>query len=316
MLPSAKPYGPRITADSIIKLKGATILQPIGQWPYWSQFWTTWDWVTISRTIDNLETLGINCLQVTATGLIENGVPYPSDTVMRSNITQLAGYAASKGMVLNPQLGYQPAHTFAGGAAAATIAAVRMAKLFCEQSNVAFIDIMNEVNLSPAAGWSGPNAQALSDIATMDAGVRAVVGNILCTWSIGCSNVGDYSGSWSQAVAPYTDFHNVHAYTYQASGTAPLVSDLNAMRGAGWYKGRFVIGEIGVPVFRGEALQTSWMAGAKLLIDLPDCLGAIVWGATDTSGYYDVTGFGLMDSTGTTIRPALTAPVSTWPGVL
>lgn len=316
MLASSKPYGPRIVPGGSTKIKGAVILQPIGQWPYWSQFWRDWDWTTISRTIDNLASIGVNCLQVTATGLDDGGITHPNDATMDARISQLAAYAQSKGMALNPQLGYQPGHTFATSAALATAAAVRMAAIFARQPNVVYIDAMNEVNLSAAPGWSGPNTQALSDIATFNNGIRAVIGGVPLTWSIGAVAVGDYSGAWSQAIAPYTDFHNLHTYTYQASGTAPTSANFDALRSAPWYKGRFVVGETGVNSGRGTSLQTSWITGNGIVAQASDCLGSILWGATDTTGTLDVANFGLLDSTGTTFRTALSVPMAGWPGVL
>ncbi len=316
MLPASKPYGPRVVPGGNTKIKGAVILQAIGQWPYWSQFWRDWDWTTISRTVDNLATMGVNCLQFTATGLDDGGVTHPNDATMDSRISQLAAYALTKGMALNPQLGYQPVHSFANGASVATAAAVRMAVLFAKHPNIVFIDAMNEVNLSAAVGWSGPNAQALSDITMFNAGVRGVIGGIPLTWSIGASAVADYAGAWSQAIAPFTDFHNLHTYTYNASGTTPTSADFDALRSAVWYKGRFVVGETGVPSQRGTALQTSWITGNGIVAQANDCLGSILWGATDTTGIYDVANFGLLDSTGTTFRTALSVPMAAWPGVL
>lgn len=317
---STRPYGVHLVTGSTVKLKGAVILQGTGQWPYWAQFWATWDWPTIQRTIDNLATLGVNCLQVTATGLDDGGTTHPSDSVMQARIAQLAGYAASKHMVLNPQLGYQPAHTFAAGATVASAAAARMAALFAAQPNVAFIDAMNEVNFFPASGWGGPNTQAISDLTTFYRAIKAVVGSIPVTLSVGCTSLSDFSGSWTQAMAGIADFHNLHTYHYQSGATTVQASDFAALRAASWYQGRFVVGETGVPSTSGTTLQTNWLTGNGTVAQASDCLGSIVWGATDTTAAAgrseNVSNFGIMDSTGTTFRTALSSPLQGWPGTL
>ena len=322
MLNSSRPYGPLLVSGSPVKLKGAVLLQALGQWPYWAQFWRDWDWITISRTIDLLATIGVNCLQVTATGLDDNGVTHPVDSVMASRIEQLAAYAAQRRMVLNPQLGYQPAHSFSNGATTAASAAARMATLFAQQPNVAFIDVCNEVNFYPAPGWTGvPNAQSANDLATLVAAVRAVTRAIPLTLSVGCVGLGDLSGAWMSAVAPLCDFHNVHSYYYQQGGmAAPASSDFAALRSAPWYLGRFVVGETGMPAQDGGPAQTAWLTGNGAVAQAADCLGSILWGATDTSAAAgrseNVSSFGLADSTGTTLRPALAAPVQGWPGLV
>jgi hypothetical protein len=320
MLASSRPYGPVLVAGSPVKLRGAVILQAPGQWPYWAQFWRDWDWATISRTIDSLAGKGVNCLQVTATGLADNGVAHPSDAVMLARIGQLAAYAAGHSMVLNPQLGYQPAHSFGGGAAAAASAAARMAAMFAQQPNIAFFDVMNEVNYYPAAGWStSPNAQSLSDLGTMVAAVRGAAPSIPITVSVGCVKTADIEGAWMSAVAPLCDFHNVHTYHYQQGGVgAPSAADFAALRASAWYLGRFVVGETGMPTRYGAAAQSAWLAGNGVVASAQDCLGSILWGATDTTAAAgrseDVTGFGLYDATGTTERPALS--IAAWPGLL
>lgn len=285
MLASSRPYGPLLVSDSPVKLKGAVLLQAPGQWPYWAQFWRDWDWVTICRTIDLLATIGVNCLQVAATGLDDNGVTHPTDSLMATQIEQLAAYAAQHRMVLNPQLGYQPAHSFASGAATAASAAARMAKLFAQQPNVAFIDVLNEVNYYPAPGWGSlPNAQSASDLAMLVAAVRAAARAIPLTLSVGCVDLGNLCGAWMSAVAPLCDFHNVHTYYYQQGGvTAPTASDFAALRSSPWYLGRFVVGETGMPAQDGSAAQTAWLTGNGVAAQAVDCLGSIVWGATDTS---------------------------------
>lgn len=322
MLGSARPYGPVPVAGSPVKLKGAVILQPLGQWPYWAQFWRDWDWTTISRTIDNLAGAGINCVQVTATGLDDNGITHPSDAMMASRIRQLAGYAAGKRMVLNPQLGYQPAHSFAGGSAAAAAAAARMAKLFAQQANTAFFDAMNEVNYYPASGWdTNPNPQSYSDLAALVSAVRSAAGAIPVTVSVGCVDLADISGTWMSSVASLCDFHNVHSYYYQRSASrAPSAADFAALRAAPWYIGRFIVGETGMPAQNGAAAQTAWLSGNGVVAGASDCLGSIQWGATDTSAAAgrseNVRAFGLMDASATTMRPALLAPMQAWPGSL
>ena len=322
MLSSSRPYGSVLIVGSPVKLRGAAILQAPGQWPYWSQFWRDWDWITISQTIDTLASIGINCLQVTATGLDDNGITHPTDADMAQRIGQLAQYAALHRMVINPQLGYQPSHSFAGGAANASNAAARMAMIFAQQPNVAFIDVMNEVNYYPAAGWGpSPTAQSTSDLATLVASVRAVTRVIPLTLSVGCVSRGDISGSWMSAVAPLCDFHNVHSYYYQQGGvSAPATSDFALLRAAGWYRGRFVVGETGMPAQDGAAAQTAWLTGNGVVAAAPDCLGSIVWGATDTSAApgrsENVSFFGLADPSGVSLRTALSIPVQTWPAVI
>jgi hypothetical protein len=322
MFASSRPYGPVLVPGSPVKLRGAVILQAPGQWPYWAQFWRDWDWPTISRTIDMLAALGINCLQVTATGLDDNEVTHPTDAVMASRIGQLATYAATHRMVLNPQLGYQPAHSFRNGAAVCSAAAARMASIFAQQPNIAFIDVLNEVNYYPAAGWGPlPNVQSGSDLSTLIASIRAVTRSIPLTLSVGCVSRGDISGPWMSAVAPLCDFHNVHSYFYQQGGlSAPASSDFAALRSASWYLGRFVVGETGMPAQNGAAAQTTWLTGCGVIASAADCLGSIIWAATDTSAApgrtENVSSFGLADSTGTTVRSALSQPVQNWPATL
>ncbi len=322
MLGSSRPYGPLLVEGSPVKLRGAAILQAPGQWPYWAQFWKDWDWTTISRTIDTLATVGVNCLQVTATGLDDNGVTHPSDAIMASRIEQLSSYAAGYRMVLNPQLGYQPAHSFAGGATIACAAAARMAALFAQRPNVSYIDVMNEVNYYPAPGWGGaPNVQSTSDLAMLMVAIRGVTGAIPLTLSVGCVTRSDITGAWMSSVAPICDFHNVHTYYYQQGGiAAPVASDFTGLRSAGWYLGRFVVGETGMPSQDGTAAQTTWLLGNGAVASDTDCVGSILWGATDTSSAAgrceNVSSFGLADATGTTVRQALAMPIQSWPAYL
>jgi hypothetical protein len=269
-----------------------------------------------------LAALGINCLQVTATGLDDNGITHPADAIMVSRIGQLAAYAAGHRMVLNPQLGYQPAHSFGNGGVIGSAAAARMARIFAQQANTVFIDVLNEVNYYPAAGWGAlPNAQSGSDLSTMIASIRAVTRCIPLTLSVGCVSRGDISGPWMSAVAPLCDFHNVHSYFYQEGGlSAPASLDFAALRSASWYLGRFVVGETGMPAQYGAASQTAWLNGCGVVATGADCLGSIIWGATDTSAApgrsENVSSFGLADSTGTTVRSALALPVYSWPATL
>ena len=320
MLASGRPYGPVIRAGWPGKIRGAVVLQAAGQWPYWAQFWRDWDWTTVARTIDTLASVGVNCLQVTATGLADNGVAHPDVPTMRGRIGQLARYAAGKRMVLNPQLGYQPGHSFAGGAAAATAAAAAMAGLFAEQANIGFIDAMNEVNYYGGPGWSGPNVQCLSDMGGFVAGIRAVTGAIAVSVSVGCSVASDITGAWMQAMAPLSDFHNLHTYYYGSVSGAPSGADFAGLRAAPWYLGRFVVGETGMPSGNGAAAQSAWLNGNGAVAGGPDCLGSILWGATDTSSApgrgENVSEFGMMDTSGTGLRAALATPVQGWPGAL
>jgi hypothetical protein len=322
MMASSRPYGPVCVPGSPVKLRGAVILQAPQQWPYWAQFWSDWDWATISRTIDTLAGVGVNCLQVTATGLDDNGVTHPVDAVMAQRIQQLASYAARYRMVLNPQLGYQPAHSLGSGASIGSAAAARMARIFAQQPNIAFIDVMNEVNYYPATGWGSlPNAQSASDLATFVAAIRAVTRSIPLTLSVGCVSRADISGPWMSAVAPHCDFHNVHSYFYQQGGVAaPAASDFTALRAASWYLGRFVVGETGMPAQDGAAAQTAWLTGSGVVASAVDCLGSILWGATDTSAApgrsENVSSFGLADATGATVRPAVSVPIQNWPAAL
>lgn len=320
MLASSRPYGPVIRLGSPVKLRGVAILQPPAEWPYWAQFWRDWDWATIARTIDALARLQVNCLQVTATGLDDGGVTHPDVPTMRSRIGQLAAYAAGKQMVLNPQLGYQPSHSFGGGVSLGIAGAVTMAKLFAEQANVTFVDAMNEVNYYAAPGWSGP-AAAYGDMQGFVAAIRPVLGAIPVTVSVGCSSLADITGSWMQTFAPLCDFHNVHTYYFQNSGTAaPASSDFAGLRAAPWYLGRFAVGETGMPNSDTAQQQTAWLGGNGVVAAAADCLGSVLWGATDTSAApgrsENVGGFGLMDATGTTVRAALAAPLQGWPGGL
>lgn len=320
MLASSRPYGPVIRPGWPGKIRGAVVLQAAGQWPYWAQFWRDWDWATIARTIDNLASVGVNCLQLTATGLADNGVAHPDVPTMRARIRQLAGYSAGKQMLLNPQFGYQPAHSFAGGAAAATAAAAAMAGLFAEQANIGFFDALNEVNFYPAPGWSGPNAQCLSDMTTFVSGIRAVAGAIPVSVSVGCSVAADITGAWMQGMAPLSDFHNLHTYYYGSVSGAPSAANFAGLRVTSWYLGRFVVGETGMPSGNGSVAQTAWLAGNGSVAGGGDCLGSILWGATDTSAApgrgENVSGFGMMDTSAMTLRSPLAVAVQGWPGGL
>ena len=320
MLAGSRPYGAVPVEGTAVKLKGAAILQAAGQWPYWAQFWRDWDWPTIAQTVDALAAVGVNCLQVTATGLPDNGVSHPDVSTMRSRIGQLATFAAGRRMMLNPQLGYQPSHSFAGGAAAATLAAVQMARLFVEQPNIVFIDAMNEVNLYAGPGWSGPSGQALSDMTVFVGGIRQVVGAVPITVSVGATSISDIAGPWTQIYAALSDFHNIHTYHYQESGTSTVAaSDFAALRSATWFLGRFVVGETGMPSARGPTAQATWLSGNGIVAAAQDCLGSILWGARDTSAApgrsEDVSGFGMIDATGA-LRTTLAAQVQAWPGGL
>jgi len=317
ILGSARPYGTMLHAGTPTKLKGAVILQGMGQWPYWAEFWSTWDWTTIRRTIDNLATLGINCLQVTTDGLSDGGYTFPSTTTMASEIGELCSYALSKGMVLNPQLGYQPAVTFASGLSAATNAAVAMAKIWATQPNVAFIDAMNEVNLSPPSSWTSVPA-AVADMSIFCSAIRAVIGPIPLTISHACDQLSQITDAWAQGMAPLVDFHDMHTY-YQAERAAPAPEDFAGLRSASWYRGCFVVGETGSSRnMYSAAQQTAWLIGnAAVANGLSDCLGSILWGATDTSGAGGITaGYGLLDSTGTTFNTGLHTGIQTWPAQL
>ncbi len=222
--------------------------------------------------------------------------------------------------MLNPQLGYQPSHSFAAGVTVAAMTAAQMARLFAEQPNVCFVDAMNEVNFYGGPGWTGPGGQALSDMTIFVAAIRQVLGAIPVTVSVGATSIADIAGAWTQTYAALSDFHNIHTYQYQQSGTsAPTPSDFVALRSAPWYLGRFVVGETGMPSSRGAVAQAAWLAGNGSVAAAPDCLGSILWGATDTSAApgrsEDVANFGMVDASGTP-RPALASQLQAWPGGL
>ena len=259
------------------------MLQAAGQWPYWAQFWRDWDWTTIARTIDNLASVGVNCLQVTATGLADNGVAHPDVPTMRGRDRAACRYAAGKRMVLNPQLGYQPGHSFAGGAAVATAAGVAMAGLFAEQPNIGFIDAMNEVNYYAAPGWSGPNGQCLSDMGAFVAGVRAVAGAIPVSVSVGCSVAADITGALDAgdgAVVGLSQSAHVllrerfgGAFGGRLRGVAGSALVSRALRGGGDGDAE-----------RGRRFGADgWLNGNGAVAGGADCLGVDPVGATDTS---------------------------------
>ena len=327
MIPaSAKPYGPRLRIGCGVKLKGAVLCQEPLQWPFWSQFWGAWNWPLIKTILDQLATIGINCIQVTADGLADGGWPWPDDDMMVSRIRQLSAYTQSLGMVLNPQLAYLPNTQFATSIAAGTTAAAHMAELFVENApNIAFIDAMNEVNNNNNVVWpTGLAGSAVADMTTYCTAIRAVIGQAPLTVSINAVSAMD----WLQAMAPLCDFHDVHTYEY--SWVAPAVSNFAALRAASWYLGGFVVGETGMPRTPGSSggsytadQQQTWFTGNGTVASaLDDCYGSILWGANrtsesplDTLGWNPST-YGMLSADGTAFYSGIKDGVAGWPGKL
>ena len=314
MLRSYRPYAPVLGGDALIK--GASLLQAPGQWPYWAQFWQTWDTALILKGLDALASVGGNCVQITATGVVENSVPYPSDEEMQAKVDWFCVACAERKITVNPQLGWQPAASFGStGAkvAEASVAAGKIAKMFARHSNISFIDLMNEYDLSLPSGWSlATCADAMRQMALQ---VRPVSRGIPLTASLAMQSAW-YSGS--QLVAGFCDMPNLHIYQTNGSFGATVPSSVfTPIITAPWYKGGFVIGEFGISsalVPDATARQT-WFASIGPLMESmkKDLRGVIVWGLQDTTGPGVNNGFGMWDSTITTPRTDKTIPFAAWP---
>jgi hypothetical protein len=296
-----------------VKYKGVFVVCKVAGG--WSGFWNAWDWATIKRSIDYAASQGFNSVMITASGIADSATPYPSMALMQARITQLCQYCQGLGMVMIPQLGYQPQNNFgASGAnvAANTAVTVQIAAMFAAQPNVAMIDALNEVNLSWPSSWSGPSGQSIADLTYYVGQIRLATGNIPLSLSVACGSVAEISGAWMQAVAPLVDVHNIHTY-YYAEGV-PTAAQTNALVAAPWFRGAFVVGESGMPVggAYSTAQQTAWLAGNAAMAARAECLGTVLYCDTATS-YND---FGLLDVTATTPRAQVVSGVSSWPANL
>lgn len=314
MLNSMKPYGARAVAQNPVKYKGAFVLTVANGW---APFWSVWDWTVIKRTVDYCATQGINTLMVTANGIDDAGYAYPSMPQMKIQIAQFCDYALQKGMVVLPQMGYQPAQSFGSNGAnlvVNTAITAEIASYFALAQNICMVDAMNEWNYSNPSNWSGPTGASISDMSYFVAAIREAMPGIPVSVSVGNMSVAELTSSWMETIAPIIDIHNIHPYTYNGGTLVLNPSHFSALVSAPWFKGRFVIGETGIPVSGAYTTQqqTDHLASIATVLAMPECIGAVLYGATATN----INDFGMLDITGANPRQQIVDGIAPWVGRL
>jgi hypothetical protein len=293
-------------------IKGLNVTRQINS--KWADLWNTWNWESwIRPQIDLAVTYGANCIKITASGINpEDGFSYPADAVLKARIEQVCGYAQARGMVVYWNLLAHPFYGFGAGGTSLTANLPQIQKVTSwlrEIPNVVAIDVCNEINNSPPPSWGGNNyAQMQTDLAALFAGVRAVT-SLPLTCSVLCQAVSDITGPYMSTVAPLVDFHDFHPYY---TGATPAVSDVTALRAAPWYKGRYLIGEIGTSLAQTASVQTTWTTNLGAMGAQADSFGTVLFCAADYDNATTSVQFGICDIAVKNPRSQITTPFSAW----
>lgn len=317
LAPHAKTYGSKLLHNNPVTLKGLNVVRQINS--KWADFWNTWNWESwVKPQIDVSLAAGANCIKVTASGIgpAEDGFSYPADAVLQARIDQFIGYCQSQGAVVYWNLVAHPFYVFGSGGSLLSTnlpAVQKVARWVDAHSNVVAIDVCNEINNSTPSSWSGNNyAQAQTDLTALVAGVRQVT-SLPLTASVLCQAVTDITGGWMQAASGAgIDYHDFHPYY---TGATPQTTDVAGLRAAPWYRGRYLIGEIGTSLAQTAPVQTTWTTNLGNMGGQADAYGCVLFCAAD----YDTvsTGqFGITDTSVHNLRTQITTPFAAWPAKL
>lgn len=318
------PHGPRVYGSKLVPanlpnvtIKGVNVVRQINS--KWAPFWNDWNWESwVKPSIDVSIAAGANLIKVTGSGINaeDSGFNYPSDATLQARIDQFIGYCQQQGVAVYWNLVAHPFYCFgAGGTSLATNlpAMQKVTKWVDAHPNVVAIDCCNEMNQSQPTTWASNNyTQAATDLTALVSGIRQVT-SLPLTVSVLCQAATDITGPWMSAVAGTgIDFHDFHPYY---SGATPVAADVNALRSASWYLGRYLIGEIGTSIAQTSGVQTTWTQNLGVMGSGTGGFGTVLFCAAD----YDTvsTGqFGLYDTSVHNGRSQLLTPFAAWPGKL
>lgn len=334
MRASQRPYALRLRGPNPPKLK---IINVVPECSYkdavfpagrdWAELWSDFNWVGwIKPQIDLAFANGANGIKIGCSGMPGNLNAYPSNAVLAARLRSVAAYVAGKGGVMYVSVG-PSGSTYEwfnndGSLNPTKVAGGKFVLSVLETiPNVVAVDLLNETNLSGIGNWSGGTSSTfVASMTAMFAAARAV-SSLPMTCSIYMNSKADWTGSWMQGLAPFVDFQDGHAYYGIQGGTPasiPAASDVNALVAASWFKGGFLIGEVGAAQNATTSTQTSFINGLGSLISHPSCLGANLFSGAD----YDTTDgpgqqWGVSDAFVQNPRMAILTPfANTWPASL
>lgn len=316
VLPSARTR--LLRPGSLTKLRCAVLYG--AQWPQWAYPWSQWNWGGFWQpAINAAASVGANCIKFNIGGVSPDGnFSYPSDAVLKAELNQVCGYAASLGLGVYLQIAYQPGQQFlpdGSGVAAGTTAAAKICGWADSIQNILAIDACNEWDINQPSTWGVSGAgltRAISDLTTYMTAIRAVTGKPLTI-----------SATVTGSLAPLVglvDFFDQHYYYYNnASGVLQhtFQSELAAIRAVAGYPGNFILGETGTSSTFGAGYQQAWMSSVPSLTAASDCFGGCLWTLADTYGSgLEAGNWGMFNQNYTTARSWIAGPFGQWPAHL
>ncbi len=318
------PYGVRLRPGSANKYKIVNIVPqcyytdarvPGGR--NWADMWFDFNWVGwIKPQIDFAFTLsGVNGIKFNCCGVDGDNGPYPATALLATRLRLVCAYVASKGGVVYISLAPGASHFLNGNGSLKTAAMAQLLPIVAVMEtipNVIGLDRVNEFG-----GFSG--ATLAAGCGALNAAL-ATVTSLPSTYSIYLSSVADWTGTLMQQVAPYVDFHDGHPYysiQYGTPNSMPAAADLTAIAVSSWYKGEFLVGEVGVNQGVSTGNQTSFLTGLGAMIGRSDCFGGVIFSAAD----YDITDgnaqlWGMTDKNVLNPRSTILNVFKSWPSKL
>ncbi len=340
MLASLTPDGPRLSAQSPIKLRMVEIVAPDGQrtslFGYTNYGLSTaypFSQSDLTTQLSYFKSLGINCIKI--------GNPFITAVYdppgMFTNVLWYISQIRSLGMKIYLKISGSSGWV---GLASNYLSVIRWWILNAYDLLVA-IDLNNEINNGMNANWTSdlkgiPAASATSttaaDLQGWYAAVRQISGRVPLTSSLYINSRGMLNASdWLTLLGPLVDFYDIHAYVndlYGASGSGgpltaagefPDVDIGDMLRGR-----RFLVGEAGCPrdgtqsPAQATGLRAKFMTGMGALNAHKNSFGASYFCARDSVGYGVNLPWGFYGSTISggivdTVGPAI---IQSWPARL